>query len=256
VIAIGATAPDGTVVTDLRFGNKLATLCVEKAQEGTGTPLAGWEFTLYESDGVTLVEYDGLGNLTTPVVTDTTGMACWHNLLGGEYVVRETPKPGWLPVSPEAQSVTVPAGGTASVTFTNRAPCIGLTPGYWKNWRNHYTPAEFEVLLAGTIAGTIGEADAIFAHWDASPGDELTIMMAFLLANQLTLNLTQHPGLPNPSGGSLVPECALDYGGTTLVLSDVIADALSILADPAAYTREEILLVKNWLAAFATAYLP
>ncbi|MBE9565348.1 MAG: hypothetical protein IMF16_01185, partial [Proteobacteria bacterium] len=253
VLAIDPDAPEITTVSSLRFGNTLAELCVEKLDACTELPLAGFEFALYYWDCMTPVEYDGLGNPVTSVVTDETGAACWENLLADDYCVVETAQPGWIPVGPTEQCVALEPGGTATVTFDNWAPCMGLTPGYWKNWRNHYTDAQFEILLPGTIAATIAEADAIFEHWDASPGDELTTVMAFLLANQLTLNLTQHPELPNPSEGSLVAGSSLDCYGTPIVLGEAIEAALDCLANGC--SREDLLTIKNWLACFAESRL-
>jgi hypothetical protein len=253
VINFEDTADILTLVGGLNFGNKLADLCVEKRDACTNEPLDGFEFNLYDCACVVPVTEDALGN---PIPTIETGGAeddCWHNLLAGDYCVVETPEPGWISVGPTQQCVPVAAGGTATVTFFNWAPCMGLTPGYWKNWRNHYTDAQFEILLEGTIAATIAEADAIFEHWDASPGDELTIVKAFLLANQLTLNLTQHPELPNPSEGSLVLQCSLVCNGTPVVLADAIEAALECICDTC--SRDDLLMVKNWLACFAESRL-
>jgi len=238
-------------VGGLNFGNKLAELCVEKRDACTNALLPGFEFTLYDCACETPVTEDGLETAINPIVTGGDD-DCWTNLLAGDYCVKETAAPGWISVGPAQQCVSLDAGGTATVTFYNWAPCMGLTPGYWKNWRNHYTEAQFETLLEGTIAATIAEADLIFEHWDASPGDEMTILKAFLLADQLTLNLTQLPGMPNPSEGSLVPECSLDYYGTPIVLSEVIEAALCCVA-PDGCSREDLLKIKNWLAAFAEA---
>ena len=254
VVNLGDFDDPLTIVGNLNFGNKLAELCVEKLDACTEEGLAGFEFTLYESDCTTLVEYDALDNPVAPVVTDSEGSACWGNLLAGTYCVKETAEPGWIVVGPDEQSVAVPAGGSASVTFENWAPSMGLTPGYWKNWRNHYTSAQFCELVQGTVADVDGctadraAADAIFEHWDASPGDEMTIVLAFLLANQLTLNLTQTT-LPNPSEGSLVLGSSIECSGTPIVLSDVIEDALACLADSC--SRDDLLTIKNWLACFA-----
>jgi hypothetical protein len=279
IVNIGATAVPETVVTGLCFGNKLAKLCVQKLQEGTGRPLAGWEFNLYQADGTTpATQPDPVGPPpdlcnryvtpmpVPPIITGADGIACWEGLLGGTYVVKETVRPGW--VGSDATTVVVAAGGEAAVTFTNHSICMGLTPGYWKNWGNHYTDAQFCVVLQGTIADVgdctadIAAADAIFAHWDANPDDYMTILKAFLLADQLTLNLTQNPGLPNPSNGSLVPECVCGWSPTapctcgSVSLGDAIAAALDIIAHPGNYTRDQVLVVKDELAGFAQANCP
>ncbi len=252
IVNFDEMAPEVTQLLNLNFGNALAKLCVEKRDACTNEPLDGFEFTLYDCACENEVTEDALGNPIGPITTGGDD-DCWDNLLGGSYCVVETPEPGWIPVSPTEQCVSVEAGGMATVTFYNWAPCMGLTPGYWKNWRNHYTAAQFEILLAGTIAPSIAEADEIFEHWDASPGDELTIVKAFLLANQLTLNLTQHPELPNPSEGSLVPGCSLECYGTPIILADAVEAALACLGDGC--SREDLLMIKNWLACFAESRL-
>ena len=73
-------------------------------------------------------------------------------------------------------------------------------------------------------------------------------MVRFLLSDQLTLNLTQHPELPNPSGGALIGSCAISWAGT---LQSAIDDALDVLGDSGAYSRDEVLSVENRLVAFA-----
>ena len=260
VVNFGPSAELLTEVAELNFGNKLASLCVEKLQDGTGNPLEGWEFKLYKADGITPAT-DGFGNAVPAITTGANGTACWQNLLGGCYVVVETGENGWRPVDSDSQSVCLDPGEEDTVTFTNHAICIGLTPGYWKNWRNHYTDAQFCVVLEGTMAdvgncaANIAAADAVFAHWDANPDDYLTIVAAFLLADQLTLNLTQDPSLPNPSGGSLVPECT-GCNGATMSLGDAIAAGLAILANPGGYSRDYALSIKNELAAYAQANCP
>jgi len=264
IVNFGETADVLTIVDNLNFGNQLAEVCVEKLDACTELPIEGFEFMLYESDCETpamqFVDPDGPGGVpwgwyeVAPKTTDATGTACWENVLGGDYCVVETDEPGWLHVTPLEQPVTAVAGSTTTLTFYNWAPSMGLTPGYWKNWRNHYTSAQFCELVQGTVADVdgctadIAAADAIFEHWDASPGDEMTIVLAFLLANQLTLNLTQSD-LPNPSEGSLVPGSSLECSGTPLVLGDVIDDALACLGDSC--SRDDLLTIKNWLACFA-----
>ena len=264
VVNFAETASILTQVGELNFGNKLAELCVEKLDACTELPIEGFEFMLYESDCETparqFIDPDGPGGDpwgwydVAPKTTDATGIVCWENVLGGAYCVVETDEPGWLHVTPLEQPVTVGPGETVTVTFYNWAPSMGLTPGYWKNWRNHYTSAQFCELVQGTVADVdgcaadIAAADEIFEHWDASPGDEMTIVLAFLLANQLTLNLTQSD-LPNPSEGSLVPGSSIECSGTPIVLSDVIEDALACLGDSC--SRDDLLTIKNWLACFA-----
>jgi len=251
IVNFGETADVETQVGGLNFGNALAEICVEKTEACSGQPLSGFTFTLWDCACEVEVTEDALGQAIAPIVTGGDD-DCWTNLLAGSYCVKETAAPGWVPCGPSEKCVAVDAGGSTTVTFYNWAPSMGLTPGYWKNWRNHYTVPQFESLLVGTIAASIAEADEIFEHWDASPGDEMTIVLAFLLANQLTLNLTQTE-LPNPSEGSLVPGSSIECSGTPIVLGDVIDAALACLGDSC--SRDDLLMIKNWLACFAESRL-
>ena len=261
IVELGATADILTEVAELRFGNKLGSICVQKLQAETETELQGWKFNLYSNEACTILAEDGFGNTVPEITTGPDGTACWSNLLAGTYWIKETPASGWVPVDPASgvSMVTIEAGQEIAdppVTFYNRAICIGLTPGYWRNWDNHYDSGQFLILLAGTIAGgDIGAADAILDKWDNSPGDEVGHMAAFLLAIELTMNLTQHPELPNPSGGSLVPECVLP--GVTGSLGDWLALAYAIWdANGVGYTRAEITQVATVLDWFCNAYMP
>ena len=82
---------------------------------------------------------------------------------------------------------------------------LGLTPGYWGNWDNHYSEDQFLLLLQGTIGE--GETLDTVNYWLSSVGcdgaDAVHCMRRFLLANQLTLSLTQkaaaHPDLFVPT---------------------------------------------------------
>ena len=140
----------------------------------------------------------------------------------------------------------------ATITFTNYiapppAVCAGLTPGYWKNWRNHYTAAQFASLLPGTIASSIAQADAIFA---AKGSNSIAKLKWFVLANQLTLNLTAASSLPNPSSGSLSGSCVAVAGGPEL--GGTLSTALNILNGVGGpYTDAYILGIKDILDAIA-----
>ncbi len=123
----------------------------------------------------------------------------------------------------------------------------GLTPGYWKNWRNHYTAEQFTALLAGTIASDISSADAIFAHYNAKQSDVLTILRAQLLAAQLTVNLSGMPQMPNPGSAYLSLAGRVEWNNGTVTVGEAVNNALTILANPSAYTRGEILGAKDLL---------
>ncbi len=92
-------------------------------------------------------------------------------------------------------------------------------------------------------------------------GDALHCMRRFLLANQLTLSLTQkaanHPDLfvPTEDGrpATLFRACRVPgYDGN---LGQWIDLALALLADPGSYSRDEILEVKTILDRFANLRL-
>ncbi len=217
--------------------------------------LAGIKICLTYENGI-LVTQDAYGDpLDACQFTDEDGMVYWMDLAPGTYIVNEDLAgsliTGLYNTTPTTVTVTLISGESVTVEFGNVGPCNGLTPGYWKNWRNHYTSAQFETLLVGTIAANIDEADLIFEHWDASDPSDLTILKAFVLANQLTINLTQHPELPNPSSGSLFYACLLTYNGDTWSLGEALAIALEIISDPYAYDPAYILYIKDILDAFA-----
>jgi hypothetical protein len=179
--------------------------------------------------------------------------------------VTEVLTPNWTRVSPEYGYHNLSLKANESVTdlnFTNEelpgcisgykladyqwSSCVGLTPGYWKNWRNHYNDSEFKQLLEGTIAGNITIADNIFANYNASPGYELTILKAHLLATQLTLHLTDSD-LPNPDDAYLTGECTIEWEGNMVTVGAVVDNALNISNNSTAYERDEILEVKDQL---------
>ena len=229
--------------------------------------LAGIRICLTQ-DGVPVTE-DAFGNpIDSCQFTDEDGMVYWRNLRPGIYTISEDLAGslivGLYPTTDTTVTVEIISGQEpVTVEFGNVGPCNGLTPGYWKNWRNHYTPAQFALLLEGTIAdvgddaANIAAADAIFEHWDASDPSDLTILKAFVLANQLTINLTQNPGLPNPSNGSLFYACLLTGRENLGTLGDALSNALDIISrveDANPYNDPSdayILYIKDILDAFA-----
>jgi hypothetical protein len=124
------------------------------------------------------------------------------------------------------------------------AVCAGLTPGYWKNWAHHYTSAQFLQLLQGTISeGDVAQATT----WLGENTPSYPRLRKFVLANQLTLNLTG-TSLPNPSGGDLSATCALSDGTG---LASTLASALDMLANPGNYTSDQMDAISDILNAFA-----
>jgi hypothetical protein len=77
------------------------------------------------------------------------------------YTVTETPNGPWQASSdcvfPDGSrttggasiSVTPPAGGEVVCTFTNALRIHPGSSGFWKNWSNHYTDAQFRSILLG-----------------------------------------------------------------------------------------------------------
>ena len=181
--------------------------------------------------------YSTDGDATGGVIQDETG-GCYNGDTGNVCT---------------SATVTVSRMKGATVLFKQKSPtppppsvCIGLTPGYWKNWRNHYTAAQFAALLPGTIATSVANADAIFA---AKGSDALQKLRWFVLANQLTLNLTG-TSLPNPSQGNLTLACTLLPATPELGLT--LQTALNILNGVGGpYSTSYILSVKSALDAFA-----
>ena len=124
--------------------------------------------------------------------------------------------------------------------------CRGLTPGYWKNWKNHYSEAEFLSLLPGTIAEGLTAKDAK-SILSAGGSDALTKLRKFVLANQLTLNLTG-TDLPNPDKAGLGASCAVGTGDLGASLDAALA---MLAANGSGYSESEILAVKDVLDAIA-----
>jgi hypothetical protein len=201
-------------------------------------------------DGVA-VDQDAFGNpIDACGITDADGLVTWGDLLPGSYTVTEypddSPVVGLSPTTPVEVTVELESGDAPLVVeFGNNSVCSGLTPGYWKNWRNH------------DDAANIAAVDDIFDHWDARDPNDAEILSAMTLANQLTMRLTQNPDLDNPSGGSLYGGCLLPGMEGEGSLGQALATALDYLDrlgdtdpdnDP---TDAEILAVKDVLDAFA-----
>ncbi len=154
---------------------------------------------------------------------------------------------------PSSENTTVGGAAGAAFWFKQCSPtpppppegCFGLTPGFWKNWANHYTAAQFATLIDGTSFPSLTNAQAKSILSANNPA--LTRLRKFLLANQLTMSLSNQPGFPNPSGGALSGDCRV--GGN--LLSSTIITALDMLANPGDYTTQEILDLGTVLDTFA-----
>jgi uncharacterized surface anchored protein len=209
----------GTTPVTVTFVNKcVGDIIIHKVDTASPTPnfIGGATFTITDNTtGATvLVVKDNDAN----DADSAAGKIKVQNIPCGKYDIAETGVPTGYVALTGAQTVTITSTGTTpvTVTFVNKCvgdiiihkytdcECIGLTPGYWKNWDNHYTREQFEILLQGTIAnGDIEIAQSIFGAYSASSEEEMTILKAHLLATQLTLNLTNNPDMPNPDDSNL-----------------------------------------------------
>jgi len=222
-------------------------------QDGVEQDLAGVTICLTGTDGM------GVDITEDCQVTDDDGLAWWMDLKPGTYQLEEdlTSLGGLfptIPVDPDGiySNIVLVSGDTPGIfEFGNVGDCNGLTPGFWKNWRNHFDTDEMNAILAisPTIAADIDAVDEIFAHWDASDPSDLTILKAFTLANQLTLNLTQWD--PNNLFGSIFNACLLEGMEGDGTLGEALAAAVGIIVDGDSATDAEILALKDILDAFA-----
>lgn len=135
-------------------------------------------------------------------------------------------------------------------------PCDGLTPGYWRNWSNHYTQSEFQELVDWVNdndynLGADLEISEITSILSYGGPDAVMKLKKFYYANLLTLALTDLDHLPNPDTASLEDDCVSSgFPGTTL--AEALDDAEDILEnDGAGYRRNEINAVKDVLDAIA-----
>ncbi|MGD8700475.1 MAG: prealbumin-like fold domain-containing protein, partial [Gemmatimonadales bacterium] len=210
-------------VGNLDFGNFrpvdiTAKKFYDRDQDGMKDPGESWiadfQFCLYVGDETSTTKVAAGDFVKDPDPacqnTDANGTVVWDNLLPGQYTVKEEDADYWIPTTVEFAVFMLYSGESGLAKFGNVAICDGLTPGYWSNWRNHYSEAQFLVLLEGTIASSIAEADDFLASVGCDGDDALLCMKRFLLANQLTLNLTMMLDLPNPDGAELYRACQLD----------------------------------------------
>ena len=233
--------------------------------------LEGVEFCLeVGSTGAPVTKGDFLKNPQDAcLTTDSSGAVKWENLFPNTYTVAETLPTGSFPTETYVcigsdpctkkggvDEVTLPflvgcaIEGKAELVFGDGFKCVGLTPGYWSNWRNHYTAAEFTGLLAGTIAGSIDEADAILNSNSCDGNDAKGCLAKFVLANELTLNLTAAiaggASLFNGDDAGLSLQCQLP--GNSKTLSYWLNEAYGLLGGG---NRNYILEVKTALDDFA-----
>jgi uncharacterized repeat protein (TIGR01451 family) len=101
-----------------RGGKCRAEICVEKFNDLDGDgqkdpnepPLFGWKFDIKDSQG----------NTVGTVTTDKEKAACRLVPAPGMYTVTEQVQSGWMPTTPNPQTVTVQPGQTVNLTFGNK----------------------------------------------------------------------------------------------------------------------------------------
>jgi hypothetical protein len=220
--------------------------------EGEGL-VEGFEFCLYDSMD-NLVSDDDFVSFPQNAcqLTNEDGLVTWIELIPGIYTVKEGDNPDyWHPTTAIEDTLTLFSGGSDEVYVGNVVNCIGLTPGYWVNWRNHYTEEEFTSLLVGTIASSIADADYKLSSLGCDNDDAIHCLQRFILANQLTLNLTSSDLLFKP--GEMYPMCELfGYPEITGTIEDWIAGALDAISE--GLPRDVILCYKSVLDLFANEY--
>ena len=118
----------------------------------------------------------------------------------------------------------------ASTAYAVQA--LPRTPGFWINWENHFTDEEFSRLVDGTIAsGSIADAVDYLTSLGCDDEDAIHCLRRLLLANQLTVNLTnlslRDALFPNPDGAYMTLETSLEGGGINL--GQCIQDAITQL---------------------------
>lgn len=215
--------------------------------------VSGFEFCLKDAS-YTLVSADDFvaDPQTACQSTGEDGTAIWSGLFPGTYTVEEGDNPDyWHPIGPTSYTFTLLSSDFKTVFFGNVVNCVGLTPGYWVNWRNHYSDTEFLTLLPGTIADSIADADRLLTATGCDGEDAINCLRRFILANQLTLNLTASDLAFQP--GEMYPICELySYPDIPGNVGYWLDEALTIHASGGVgYEREYILYVKTILDLFA-----
>ena len=157
------------------------------------------------------------------------------------------------------RKVWVIVGLISGLLFAGPMPAQGDTPGFYINWENHYTEGEFRQLLQGTIADDdIDAAMDYLTSFGCDDDDAIHCLRRFLLANQLTVNLTtlsiNNASFPNPNGTLLGLGTRLESDGLTL--GKCILDATNAIIEvatlgPALWDRDKILEIKDILDEFA-----
>jgi hypothetical protein len=138
---------------------------------------------------------------------------------GRSYTVAETQASPWIASSvciyPDGSrvtggasiSVTPPAGDTVTCTFTNALRIHPGSSGFWKKWRNHYTDAQFRLIIDQAFRGSpvylslftggngalrsdaVASIDAIYA----SGGNDARHLLTELTSTMLNIAVSTSP---------------------------------------------------------------
>jgi hypothetical protein len=177
---------------------------------------AGWgaQFTLHHGQSVTSAWIRSLQSYTisesAPAGWSTRSECVYANgsLSTGGASVSVRPQPGELVVC----------------TFWNELTLHPGSAGFWRNWSNHYTSAEFRAILEGALAGSpiytelfdpytgalssdaIARIDAIFAE-----NGTTAHLLREITSTLLNLAVSQDPALqPLQQNDDICLECVLD----------------------------------------------
>ena len=227
--------------TSASFGNyRRGTIIVEKQTEPNGAP---GSFTFTGTAAGTIAD---------------NGQITVANLVPGTYTSTESDPSGQLfalksivcndadsggAISTRTATFRLQSGEIVKCVFTNAKDFHPGTIGFWKNWRNHYTNSQVQVLINHLMANnprvynkdlvngtaddlTIAKWDAIFNVGSATPADQK--ILAQLTALKLNLAITQLDG----SGGLVQKNDDICLAGVANVSGIAGATALFGTATP------------------------
>ena len=113
---------------------------------------------------------------------------------GRSHTVTESPLTGWdvssVCVYPDGHrtqggasiQIDLPPGGEVHCTFTNKLTIHPGSSGFWRNWRNHYTDAQFRSILSEAFSGSPVYA-GLFARCGGLRADAIQKVDAVYAAN-------------------------------------------------------------------------
>jgi len=165
------TTPLSFTVIDKKILQKSGSINISKT-DASGIPLAGAEFTLYDS----------IGNSFGSAVTKADGTAQFTNVPVGKYTLKETAAPAGYIISGSGVNATVKGGDSLSFSFKNEKSSAPSTPDkdtgklqIAKVDENHQPLAGAEFTLYDKNGNAIGKAvsgsDGIVVFAGLAPGD-------------------------------------------------------------------------------------